>query len=242
MPENVVVVGAGQAGGELATTLRQRGWSGNVTLVGDELNPPYQRPPLSKGFLLGKVSRQQLYLKPVATYERFDIGLRLGTRVDTIDRATKEIHLDDGGQLSYDRLVLATGGRPRRLSLPGIDLDRLDNVFSLRRIDDVDALRPQFVPGHRLVLIGGGYVGLEIAAVARQLGLDVTVVEAAPRLLARVTGTEMSRFLEDVHRSHGVEFRLSATVTGVALDRTGRRVIGVDVASAGKWSGSALTS
>lgn len=231
MPENVVVVGAGQAGGELATTLRQRGWSGDVTLVGDEPIPPYQRPPLSKGFLLGKVSREQLYLKPAATYERFDIAMRLGTQVETIDRASKTLVLGDSSRLPYDRLVLATGGRARRLTLPGIDMDRLDNLFTLRRIDDVDALRPQFLPGRKLVLVGGGYVGLEIAAVAAQLGLDVTVVEAAERLLARVTGPEMSGFLEDVHRSHGVRFRLAATVADVAVDESGRRVTGVEVSS-----------
>ncbi|NUR00989.1 MAG: FAD-dependent oxidoreductase [Streptomyces sp.] len=233
MPENVVVVGAGQAGSELATTLRQRGWSGGITLVGDEVSPPYQRPPLSKGFLLGKLSREKLYLKPAATYERFNIALRLGTWAETIDRAAKELVVSDGSRLPYDKLVLATGGRARRLTLPGVDVDQLDNLFTLRRIDDVDALRPQFVPGRKLVLIGGGYVGLEIAAVATQLGLDVTVVEAAPRLLARVTGPEVSGFLEDVHRSHGVRFRLAATVADVAVDASGHRVTGVEVSACG---------
>ncbi|MEW2395565.1 FAD-dependent oxidoreductase [Streptomyces sp. NPDC046862] len=233
MPEHIVVVGAGQAGSELATTLRQRGWSGDLTLVGDESSPPYQRPPLSKGFLLGKVSRERLYLKPAATYERFDIALRLGTRAETIDRAPKELVVRDGSRLPYDKLVLATGGRARRLTLPGIDEDRLGNLFTLRRIDDVEALRPQFLPGRRLVLVGGGYVGLEIAAVAAQLGLDVTVVEAAERLLARVTGPEVSGFLKDVHRSHGVRFRLAATVSDVAVDTSGRRVTGVEVSTSG---------
>ncbi|MFJ9565273.1 NAD(P)/FAD-dependent oxidoreductase [Streptomyces fuscichromogenes] len=231
MSENLVVVGAGQAAGELATTLRQRGWDGGITLVGDEPSPPYQRPPLSKGFLLGKVAREQLYLKPAATYERFGITLRLGTRAESIDRASKTLAVGDGSRLTYDRLVLATGGRARHLTLPGVDVDRLDNLFTLRRIDDVDALRPQFVPGHRLVLVGGGYVGLEIAAVAAQLGLDVTVVEAAERLLARVTGPEVSGFLEDVHRSHGVRFRLAATVSDLAVDATGQRVTGVGVST-----------
>jgi 3-phenylpropionate/trans-cinnamate dioxygenase ferredoxin reductase subunit len=109
MPEDLVVAGAGQAGTELATTLRQRGWSGGITLVGDELSPPYQRPPRSKGFLLGKLSRQQLYLKPAATYERFTIALRLGTWADAIDRAVKELVVSDGSRLPYDKLVLATG-------------------------------------------------------------------------------------------------------------------------------------
>ncbi|MEH0638905.1 FAD-dependent oxidoreductase [Streptomyces bottropensis] len=236
MSEHLVVVGAGQAGGELATTLRQRGWSGGITLVGDELSPPYQRPPLSKGFLLGELSRQQLYLKPAATYERFNIALRLGTRAEAINRTVKELVVSDGSRLPYDRLVLATGGRARRLTLPGVDgvdMDRLDNLFTLRRIDDVDALRPHFVPGRKLVLIGGGYVGLEIAAVATQLGLDVTVVEAAERLLARVTGPEVSSFLEDIHHSHGVRFRLSATVADMAVDASGRRVTGVEVSASG---------
>ncbi|ONI93055.1 pyridine nucleotide-disulfide oxidoreductase [Saccharothrix sp. ALI-22-I] len=233
MPEKLVIVGAGQAGGDLATTLRQRGWNGHITLVGDEPSPPYQRPPLSKGYLLGKVSREQLFLKPTTTYERFDIALRLGTRVQAVDRTAKDVVISDGSRLPYDKLVLATGRRARPLTLPGVDADRLDNLFTLRRIDDVDALRPQFVPGRRLVLVGGGYVGLEIAAVAAQLGLEVTVVEAAPRLLARVTGPEVSSFLEGVHRSHGVRFRLASTVARVALDASGRRVTGVDVSTSG---------
>lgn len=232
--ENVVVVGAGQAGGELATALRRHGWSGGVTLVGDEPAPPYQRPPLSKGFLLGKVTREQLYLKPAATYERFGITLRLGTPARRIDRAAKELVLADGERLPYGKLVLATGGRARRLTLPGLDPRRLGNVHTLRGIADVDALRPEFAAGRELVVIGGGYVGLEIAAVARQLGLGVTVVEAAPRLLARVTGAETAGFLEAVHRSHGVRFRLGATVTGLLQDPGGQRATGVEVAGAGE--------
>jgi 3-phenylpropionate/trans-cinnamate dioxygenase ferredoxin reductase subunit len=153
--------------------------------------------------------------------------------VQAVDRTAKDVVISDGSRLPYDKLVLATGGRARPLTLPGVDADRLDNLFTLRRIDDVDALRPQFVPGRRLVLVGGGYVGLEIAAVAAQLGLEVTVVEAAPRLLARVTGPEVSSFLEGVHRSHGVRFRLASTVAGVALDASGRRVTGVDVSAPG---------
>lgn len=229
MRENVVIVGAGQAGGDLATTLRQRSYSGSITLVGDEDHPPYQRPPLSKKFLLGKISREALYLKPFETYERFDIALRPSTRVEAIDRASRHVVLSDGSRLSYDKLALATGGHARRLSLPGIDTSGLENVFSLRSITDVDALRGALVPGRRLVIVGGGYVGLEIAAVAVQLGLHVTLLESAPRLLARVTGPEVSSFIEGVHRSHGVHFRLSAEVRGLSLDASQRRVVGVDV-------------
>jgi len=233
MRENVVIVGAGQAGGELATGLRQRGFSGSITLVGDEDHPPYQRPPLSKGFLMGKIPQEGLYLKPHETYGRFDITLRLRTRVESIDRVSKYAVLSDGSRLPYDKLALATGGHARRLTLPGIDMGRLENVFSLRSIADVESLRGAFVPGRRLVIIGGGYVGLEIAAVAAQLGLNVTLLEAAPRLLARVTGPEVSAFIEGVHRSHGVQFRLSAELRGFSLDASQRQVVGVDVSCQG---------
>ncbi|MDC0740746.1 NAD(P)/FAD-dependent oxidoreductase [Polyangium mundeleinium] len=229
MDERIVIVGAGQAGGELAAGLRKQGYAGRVVLLGDEPHPPYQRPPLSKGFLLGKAALTDLYLKPLATYERFDIELRLGTRVEAIDRSTCELALQDGSRLSYDKLVLATGGRARRLRLPGLESATLDNLFSVRSIADIEAMRAKFVAGNRLVLIGGGYVGLEVAAVAVQLGLRVTLLEAAPRLLARVTGPEVSSFVEQLHRERGVEFRLACEVQGLELDEARRQVRGVRV-------------
>ncbi|MDI1476192.1 FAD-dependent oxidoreductase [Polyangium sp. y55x31] len=229
MEERIVIVGAGQAGGELAAGLRKQGYQGRILLLGDEPHPPYQRPPLSKGFLLGKVALTDLYLKPRSTYERFDIELRLGTRVESIDRSTREISLQDGSRLPYDKLVLATGGRARRLSLPGLDSATLENLFSVRSISDIEAMRAKFVSGNRLIIIGGGYVGLEVAAVAVQLGLRVMVLEAAPRLLSRVTGPEVSSFIEQLHRGRGVEFRLSCEVQGLALDEARQKVRGVNV-------------
>ena len=231
--ERIIIVGAGQAGGELATGLRKQGYEGRILLLGDEPHPPYQRPPLSKGFLQGKVALTDLYLKPPATYERFDIELRPGTRVEAIDRARKEISLRDGSLLAYDKLVLATGGRARPLSLPGLDAARLDNLFALRSISDVEAMRGRFISGNHLVLVGGGYVGLEVAAVAVQLGLRVTVLEAAPRLLSRVTGPEVSSFIEQLHRARGVEIRLSCEVRGLSLDEEQRLVRGVSFACRG---------
>ncbi|OJH40249.1 NAD(P)/FAD-dependent oxidoreductase [Cystobacter ferrugineus] len=222
--ETVVIVGAGQAGGELATRLRQQGSEGRIVLAGDEAHLPYQRPPLSKGFLLGKMGRNELHLKPQATYERFSIELKLGARVERIDRDAHEVLFSEGSRLRYDKLVLATGGRARQLSFPGIDTSRLENVFSLRSIADVEAMHGQFVSGRHLVIIGGGYVGLEVAAAATQLGLRVTVIEAAPRILARVTGPEVSSFIEAIHRGHGVDFRQSAGVQGFELDESQRRV------------------
>ncbi len=231
--ERIVIVGAGHAGGKLATGLREQGYKGRVLLLGDEAHPPYQRPPLSKGFLLGKMATADLYLNALATYERFDIELRSGTRVEAIDRSTREVSLEDGSRLAYDKLVLATGGRARPLSLPGLKGARLENLFSLRSISDVEAMRGRFVPGNRLVIIGGGYVGLEVAAVAVQLGLQVTLLEAAPRLLSRVTGPEVSSFIERLHRERGVDFRLSCELWDLELDEARRQVRGVSLACDG---------
>ncbi|MDI1445203.1 FAD-dependent oxidoreductase [Polyangium sp. 6x1] len=233
MEERVVIVGAGQAGGELSAGLRKQGYQGRIVLLGDEPHPPYQRPPLSKGFLRGKVALTDLYLKPLATYERFGIELRLGTRVEAIDRSTRELALQDGSRLGYDKLVLATGGRARRLRLRGEETTHLENLFSVRSISDIEAMRAKFVAGSRLVLIGGGYVGLEVAAVAVELGLRVTVLEAAPRLLARVTGPEVSSFIEQLHRERGVDLRLGCEVQGFELDEAQRNVRGVRIACHG---------
>ncbi|MDC3953980.1 NAD(P)/FAD-dependent oxidoreductase [Polyangium jinanense] len=233
MEERIVIVGAGQAGGELAAGLRKQGHQGRIVLLGDEPHPPYQRPPLSKGFLQGKVALSDLYLKPLSTYERFDIELRLGTRVEAIDRSARELSLQDGSRLGYDKLVLATGGRARRLSLPGMETAELENLFSVRSISDIETMRAKFVAGNRLLIIGGGYIGLEVAAVAVQLGLQVTVLEAAPRLLSRVTGPEVSTFIEELHHERGVEFRLSCEARGLELDEARQKVRGVHVARHG---------
>ena len=204
-----IIAGAGQAAGELAIRLRQAGYTDPITLVGAETHLPYQRPPLSKAFLSGQVAAADLLLRPDAAYAKADITFIGGTLVTRLDRAEHSVALSDGRVLAYDWVVLATGGRARLLSCPGAGLG---GVHVLRTIDDVLALRTRLVPGARLVIVGGGYIGLEVAAVAIRHGLCVTLLEAAPRLLARVTGPEMSAFYESVHRAAGVDVH-----TGVSL-------------------------
>jgi len=218
MPETIVIVGAGHAGGELATSLRQNGFDGRIVMVGDEPYLPYQRPPLSKGFLAGEMNEGSLATRPQATYEKANVELVLGTRVTRIDRGGKSIDLADGSTLHYDGLALATGSAPRRLVLPGADLDSLSNVHYLRALDDVAPIRAHLEPGRRLVVIGGGYIGLEVASVAIKRGLHVTVIEIAPRVMSRVTSPEISTFFEGVHREAGVDLRLGAHATRFEID------------------------
>lgn len=208
----VVIVGAGQAGAETATALRQQGYAGPVTLIGEEVYPPYRRPPLSKTFLAGEVSLESLYLKAATVYEKHGIACRLGVRATAIDTGARQVQLDDGSRLPYSALVLATGGRPRVLPVPGADVACLHYV---RTIDDVLRLREAFRANARLVLIGGGYIGLEIAAVAAAQGLRVTVIEAMDRVLARVAAPQLSAFYQSVHRQHGVEIVTGAAVAGL---------------------------
>jgi len=204
-----VIVGAGQAGSELATSLRQHGYADSVVLIGDEDYVPYRRPPLSKTYLSGEVTLESLFLKPRAVYEKHAIECRFGIGVESIDRAARSLRLYDGSVLRYDKLALTTGGRPRRLSVPGAERS---NVHYIRTVADIDRLKQQFGEGKRLVIIGGGYIGLETASVGIKKGLHVTVVEALPRVLARVTAPEISAFYERVHRGHGVDLR-----TGVGV-------------------------
>ena len=212
MNDVTVIVGAGQAGGDLASALRQQGYGGRIVLIGDEPAVPYRRPPLSKAFLSGDIGEEALYLKPREAYDRHRIELLTGRRVTAIDRAAHELTLDDGSHMHYGKLVLATGGRARRLDLPNAEKP---NIHYVRTIGDVQRLRAQFTPGQRLVIIGGGYVGLEIAAVSIKCGLKVSLVEAMPRLLARVTGPELSAYYHGVHSRRGVEIRLGAGVSGI---------------------------
>jgi 3-phenylpropionate/trans-cinnamate dioxygenase ferredoxin reductase subunit len=205
----VVIIGAGQAGGEVAQRLRQGGFDGDVTLIGEEPAAPYQRPPLSKAYLAGALSMERLLLRPPSVYAEENVALLTGVRVVWIDRAGKRVRLEGGRELPYDALVLATGARPRKLPLAGADLAGV-NLF--RTAADADAVRPYLKSGAKMVVIGAGYIGLEVAAVARKLGLDVTVIEAAPRPLARVTSPEMSGFFLDEHTAQGVRFRLGAQV------------------------------
>ncbi|MES1949767.1 FAD-dependent oxidoreductase [Salinisphaera sp. S4-8] len=222
-----VIVGGGHAAGTLLTTLIQKQWPHEVVLIGDEPHPPYQRPPLSKDYLAGKMERESLYLKPRSVYENAGHRLRLGERVEHIDRVNKTIKLSDQSSLGYDQLVLATGSRARRLNVPGAD--DLEGIHYLRDIADTDALRGQFVPGQRLVIVGGGYIGLEVAAIAVKGGLKVTVLEATGRVMQRVTGPEISAFFLAKHSNAGVEVRLDTSVTGFEADGDGH-VAGVAVA------------
>ncbi|SFK14530.1 NAD(P)/FAD-dependent oxidoreductase [Methylocapsa palsarum] len=209
----VAIIGGGQAGSEVATLLRQNRYEGEIVLIGDEDHLPYLRPPLSKAFLAGEIDADALIYKGAPAYERANVVLKLGVRVDDIDRGAKRLKLNDGEALSYDKLVIATGGGARQLPVPG---SKLSNIFYLRKISDVDALRPHLKPGRRLVVVGGGYVGLEVAAVAAKQGVHVTVLEGAPRVLARVTAPELSQFYERVHREAGVDIRTGVSVSGFA--------------------------
>ncbi len=197
----VVIVGAGQAGCDVSLGLRQQGYSSTIRLIGDENYPPYRRPPLSKSFLAGDATLESLYLRPEASYKEQRIECSYGIGVESIDRQARTVRLFDATQLEFDHLVLATGGKVRRLSLRGADRA---NVHYVRTIDDILRLKDHFLAGKRLVIVGGGFIGLEAAAVGIQKKLNVTVVEALPRVLARVTSPEMSAFYEQAHRSRGV--------------------------------------
>jgi 3-phenylpropionate/trans-cinnamate dioxygenase ferredoxin reductase subunit len=203
--KRVIIIGAGQAGGETAQRLRQGGFEGDITLIGEEPYAPYQRPPLSKKYLAGELDMDRLLLRPASVYAEENIALLTSLKAVWIDRNGKKVRVEGGRELSSDALVLATGSRPRKLPLAGADLA---GVFTLRTATDIDAMKPHFVKGKKLVVIGAGYIGLEAAAVARTLGLDVTVVETAVRPLARVTSPEVAGFFLDEHTRQGVRFVL----------------------------------
>ena len=205
--ERIVIVGAGQAAAQACASLRQFGYPGALTLIGDEPALPYQRPPLSKAYMKGDLAEERLYFKPQDWYDSQSIDVMRNTRVTTIDRAARTVTTDSGKSLDYDALIISTGSRPRALPVPGAELG---NVFDLRDLKDVEAIRPHMQAGRRLVIVGAGYIGLEAAAVARQLGLEVTVLEMADRVLARVTSPVMSKFFEDEHKRQGVDIRTGA--------------------------------
>lgn len=208
----VVVIGGGQAAAQTVASLRQEGFIGRIVLVSAEPFLPYQRPPLSKGFLAGEVPQERLQIRDGNFYRQSDIELRTGVTVRSVRLADRTVHMDDGDSLAFDHLVLATGSRARLLHAAGSDHPRL---LYLRTLIDAQALRPLLVEGARLVLVGGGYIGLEIAAVARKLGIDVSVLEAAPQLLARVTSARVGTFYRDLHRAHGVEIRCDQVVSRI---------------------------
>ena len=208
---HVVVVGAGQAGSSCVAKLRNSGFEGQITLIGEEPVPPYQRPPLSKAYLLGDMALERMFLRPETFYSENNIELRMSTRVDAINASEQTVVIGDE-TLNYDDLVLTTGSTPNHL--PASIGGALDGVFVVRDLADVDAMAAQFVEGAKVLIVGGGYIGLEAASVASKLGLQVTLVEMAERILQRVAAPETSDYFRKLHSSHGVDLR-----EGIGLDR-----------------------
>jgi len=208
----VVIIGAGHAAGQIITSLlMDQDFTGSITLIGDEQWLPYQRPPLSKQYLSGEMELDQLYLKPKEFYKEHHINVRLGHRVIAIDCTLMTVTLDNGDTVPYDKLALATGTRVRELSIPGSDLD---GIHYIRTIDDTSNLRDHFAPDKSLSVVGGGYIGLEVAAAANKAGLKVTVLEMADRVMNRVVAPEVSTYYEALHKSHGVDIRTDIRVSG----------------------------
>jgi 3-phenylpropionate/trans-cinnamate dioxygenase ferredoxin reductase subunit len=220
--KGVVIVGAGHAGGTAAALLRQYGYTGSVTLVGEEPIAPYQRPPLSKAWLKGEADAASLMLKPDSFYAEAGVELILGVRVTKIARAKRTVSLADGRTLAYQTLILATGARARTLAIPGADLA---GVLTLRSAADAEILKSALGPGRRLAVIGGGYIGLEATASARALGAQAVVIEREPRILARVACEALSTFFTNYHRARGVAFETAADVA--AFEGEGGHVAGV---------------
>ncbi len=222
MPENIVIIGAGQAGIQAVESLRKEGFMGPITMVGDEAYPPYQRPPLSKAYLLGAFERARLFLKADNYYAEAGCELILNTSAKAIHRADRIVELNDGRKLPYDKLLLATGARVRKLRCPGADLP---GVHYLKTIADVDGLQAVFQAGKRIAIVGGGYIGLEVAAVGAKRGLDVTVFEAMDRLMARAVSPVLSDFYAKEHERAGVKLMLKTGVEAFEGNGKVERVI-----------------
>jgi len=216
-----IIVGASLAGAKAAATLREEGFEGRVVLVGAEDERPYERPPLSKDYLRGEVGREKVYVHDEGFYSEHDIELRLGTTAVDLNTSSNELTLDDGDRLSYDRLLLATGSEPRRLSIPG---GELDGVLYLRSVHDSDALRERLDRGGAVVVVGAGWIGAEVAASARQRGLEVTVIDPASVPLERVMGVDVGAIYRDIHTDHGVEMLMETGVAAFEGDEAVERV------------------
>lgn len=210
MSQTVVIVGAGHGAGQVVASLKQHQFAGRIVLVGEEPYLPYQRPPLSKKYLAGEMPPERLYFKPASFYEDDNIDIMLNTRVEQIDRDSNRVSMSNGQHLDYDKLVIATGSSVRKVDVPGADLD---GIHYLRSIADVEAIRSDIENASGIVIVGAGYIGLEVAAVCRQTGLEVTVLEMADRVMSRVVSGQVSAFYEQLHARHGVDIRLS---TGLA--------------------------
>ncbi len=218
---DVVIVGAGQGGAYAAIQLRQQGFEGSVALIGREHEPPYERPPLSKEYMLGEKEWERLLIRPLEFWAGKQIELMLGAEVVSVSPGEQSVHLHDGRSIGYGDLIWAAGGDPRRLDCPGAELP---GVHSVRTRADADAILGELAAVERVAIIGGGYIGLEAAAVLRKLGKEVTLLEVLPRVLARVAGEELSAFYEAEHRAHGVDLR---TGVGVEAIEGSERVTGV---------------
>jgi 3-phenylpropionate/trans-cinnamate dioxygenase ferredoxin reductase component len=220
-----VIVGASLAGAKAAETLRAEGFDGPVVLIGDEAERPYERPPLSKDYLMGKAERETIYVHPESWYAEHDVDLRLGAQVTAVDPAAREVRLADGSRAGYAKLLLATGSVPRRLPLAGGDAD---GVLYLRRVGDSDQIRTAFQTATRVVVIGAGWIGLETAAAARAAGVDVTILETGDLPLLRVLGREAAQVFADLHREQGVDLRFGVQVAEITAP--GGRADGVRLA------------
>ncbi len=221
---NFMIVGGGMAGAVAAQTLREEGFDGKITMLSQEPNAPYERPPLSKDYLQGRADRDSIFVHPEPWYAEHAVELSLGTAVTSLDPGTGTVFAATGAQLHYDKLLLATGSKPRRLEVPGVDLD---GVYYLRNVEDSERLKTKFARAERVVIIGAGWIGLETAAAARAAGLDVTLLESGDMPLQHVLGPEVAPIFAELHRNHGVQLRRRTTavaltgrhgaVTGVAL-------------------------
>src|SRR4051794_11039597 len=216
-----VIVGASLAGAKAAETLRDEGFGGRIVLIGTEVERPYERPPLSKDYLRGEAGRDKVYVHPEGFYAEREIELRLGSTAVSLDMDTREVELDDGTRLGYDRLLLTTGSEPRRIPVPGAELD---GVLYLRTVDDSDALRARLDQGGGVVVIGAGWIGCEVAASARQRGLEVTVLDPLGAPLERVLGPELGAIYRDVHTDHGVRMLMETGVEALEGDERVERV------------------
>jgi 3-phenylpropionate/trans-cinnamate dioxygenase ferredoxin reductase subunit len=223
---DVLIVGAGHGGAQAALSLRQLRFAGGIGLLGDEAEPPYERPPLSKDYFAGEKSFERILIRPVAQWAQRQIDLLPGRRVTAVDAAAHRVTLSEGTQITYGTLIWSTGGAPRQLPCPG---GELSGVHAVRTRADVDQILAELPAARRVVVIGGGYIGLEAAAVLSKFGKQVTLLEARDRVLARVAGESLSRFYEQEHRAHGVDVRLGVTVT--AIEGAQGRVAGVRLAN-----------
>jgi 3-phenylpropionate/trans-cinnamate dioxygenase ferredoxin reductase component len=231
MAETIVIVGAGQAAAQAADSLHRDGYAGRLVVVGDEPYPPYQRPPLSKKFLAGELPLERLAIKPAAFYEQAGVELRLGVRAEGLDLAARTVLLADGERLGYDRLLLATGSAPRKVTIPGHDLV---GVHYLRTVADVDRIRAELAPGSRVVVVGGGYIGLEVAATCRGLGYEVDVLEMADRVMSRVVAPPVSAFFAAEHARAGVRVTLGAQVSAFLPRADDSRRVGAVAVAGGE--------